>query len=153
MIVFSRSRLATVLLAFGFVFADIAPSSHSFLFIRSYAGNKSRLHFPQLCICGETSQSSVILNSRSSNDDDDDDVLGVGTRGITLFCVVAVFNIWLFSIPTEFRRAKFCSAEQVRLYPDSKCMTSEMWIGGIKEYYANGGGLKFDFSIEGRGDE
>jgi hypothetical protein len=29
-------------------------------------------------------------------------------------------------------------------------MTSEMWWGGIAEYYRTGGGVQFDFSIEGK---
>ena len=66
--------------------------------------------------------------------------------------VFAMFvNVWLFSIPTEFRRAQFCNEEQVRLYPESKCITFKSWREGIAEYYANGGGVKFDFSIEGKG--
>ena len=65
--------------------------------------------------------------------------------------VLAMFvNVWMFSVPTEFRRAKMCSEEQVLLYPDSNCMTFKSWKEGIAEYYANGGGVKFDFSIEGK---
>lgn len=97
----------------------------------------------------EILKNKIVLYS-SNNNIDENDVLGVGSRGITLFCIVALFNVWLFSIPTEFRRAKYCSEEQVRLYPDSNCMTKDMWIGGIQEYYTNGGGIKFDFSSEGK---
>jgi hypothetical protein len=28
-------------------------------------------------------------------------------------------------------------------------MTAKEWASGVAEYYANGGGIKFDFSIEG----
>ena len=54
----------------------------------------------------------------------------------------------MFSIPVEFRRARLCSEEQVRLNPDSKCMTFEMWTKGVSEYYGNGGGINFDFSVD-----
>ena len=27
------------------------------------------------------------------------------------------------------------------------CVTTSEWVDGIKEYYANGGGVQFDFSI------
>lgn len=75
---------------------------------------------------------------------------GSGPRGWGLLIFALLINVWLFSIPTEFRRAKNCSVEEVQLYPDSNCMTTEMWVEGIAEYYRNGGGLHFDFSIEGR---
>ena len=57
-------------------------------------------------------------------------------------------SVWLFSIPVEFRRARFCTEEDVRLYPEKNCITFNSWREGIAEYYANGGGVKFDFSIE-----
>ena len=88
--------------------------------------------------------------SNNNNNQGDGDVLGISGRGVALFLFVFVVNVWLFSIPPEFRRAKNCTAEQVLLYPDSNCMTTEMWWGGVLDYYRNGGGIKFDFSIEGR---
>lgn len=75
------------------------------------------------------------------------DIIGI-QRGLYLLGIVFLFNIWIFSIPPEFRRAKICSEEQVRLFPDSGCMTADQWVGGIQDYYANGGGIEFDFSIE-----
>ena len=78
---------------------------------------------------------------------DVNEIIGI-QRGIYLLGIVFFFNVWIFSIPPEFRRAKICSDEQVRLFPDSGCMTGSQWVGGITEYYANGGGVNFDFSIE-----
>ena len=61
-----------------------------------------------------------------------------------------MLNVWIFSIPPEFRRARFCTEEDVRLHPEKNCQTFDMWRKGVAEYYANGGGVEFDFSIEGR---
>lgn len=75
------------------------------------------------------------------------EILGI-KRGLYLLGIVLAFNIWIFSIPPEFRRAKLCSEEQVAMFPDSGCMTGEKWVQGVQDYYANGGGVHFDFSIE-----
>lgn len=69
-------------------------------------------------------------------------------RGVYLLGFVLIANIWLFSVPPEFRRAKICTEEQVIQYPNSNCMTSTSWINGIGDYYKNGGGIEFDFSVE-----
>jgi len=61
-----------------------------------------------------------------------------------------ILNVWFFTIPPEFRRARFCSEEQVAANPDSHCTTGKDWREGIGQYYANGGGIKFDFSVEGK---
>eukprot|EP00585_Thalassiosira_rotula_P002516 CAMPEP_0196134700 /NCGR_PEP_ID=MMETSP0910-20130528/3538_1 /TAXON_ID=49265 /ORGANISM="Thalassiosira rotula, Strain GSO102" /LENGTH=115 /DNA_ID=CAMNT_0041394687 /DNA_START=247 /DNA_END=594 /DNA_ORIENTATION=- len=71
-------------------------------------------------------------------------------NGQVILLIAMIFNVWIFSIPVEFRRAKFCTEEDVRLNPDSHCTTFGMWREGIADYYANGGGVNFDFSVEGR---
>lgn len=44
-----------------------------------------------------------------------------------------------------------CNPNDVAIYAESRnCMTQQEWAGGIADYYANGGGIKFDFSIEGK---
>lgn len=60
-------------------------------------------------------------------------------------------NVWIFSIPPEFRRQKICSTtcEQNR---DSSslcaaCVTGPEWVEEVLDYYRNGGGVHFDFSI------
>ena len=71
-------------------------------------------------------------------------------RGKVLLLLVLIVNVWMFSIPVEFRRARLCTEEDTRLYPDKHCTTMEAWRMGVVNYYANGGGIKFDFSIEGK---
>jgi hypothetical protein len=80
---------------------------------------------------------------------DDNDTGGLGRGKILL--VLAIFaNVWLFSIPTEFRRARFCTDDDVSLHPEKHCTTFGAWRTGITEYYAKGGGIEFDFSVEGK---
>ena len=76
-------------------------------------------------------------------------VNGTGT-GWYLLAFALLVNVWIFSIPPEFRRARLCNEEEVVLYADKNCMTGDQWVKGVKGYYQNGGGIHFDFSIEGR---
>mmetsp|Transcript_101 Transcript_101/g.163 ORF Transcript_101/g.163 Transcript_101/m.163 type:complete len:168 (-) Transcript_101:198-701(-) len=69
-------------------------------------------------------------------------------RGIVVLGIVGVICVWIFSIPVEFRRAKLCSELQVQENPESRCMTASGWASGIQDYYANGGGINFDFTVE-----
>ena len=74
-----------------------------------------------------------------------------GSEGGTYFlAAVLLVNVWLFSIPTEFRRAHLYPEGNAGIYSDPKGMTAKDWASGVAQYYANGGGIKFDFSIEGR---
>lgn len=75
------------------------------------------------------------------------EIIGI-RRGTYIMGLVLLVNVWVFSIPPEFRRAKICTEEQVVQFPNSGCMTSTTWVDGVKEYYANGGGIHFDFSID-----
>lgn len=77
-------------------------------------------------------------------------------RGAFLQVVALVIVLWGFSIPPEFRRAHFCSgnvagtvipcAEQRASCYD--CVTFDEWKTGIAQYYEDGGGINFDFSID-----
>ena len=89
----------------------------------------------------------VSLAKQSNDEKNMGKITGVD-NGVWILGFMMMFSVWMFSIPVEFRRAKNCSAEQVRLYPESRCMTTEMWWGGVIDYYKNGGGVSFDFSIE-----
>mmetsp|Transcript_11828 Transcript_11828/g.21001 ORF Transcript_11828/g.21001 Transcript_11828/m.21001 type:complete len:162 (+) Transcript_11828:84-569(+) len=71
-------------------------------------------------------------------------------EGKYILILAMIANVWLFSIPTEFRRARFCTEEDVKLYPEKHCTTVDLWKAGVADYYANGGGVHFDFSIEGK---
>ena len=74
-----------------------------------------------------------------------------GTReGAYILGFVLVICVWLFSIPVEFRRARICTEEEYQSNPQKDCVTFDLWKSGIVEYYSNGGGVQFDFSIEGR---
>jgi len=102
----------------------------------------------RVCMAPNEKRTSSQLRSKSQNDNQDDP-LGI-TRGTLVFVLAFLVNLWLFSIPPELRRARNCNEEQVRMYPDSKCMTGKMWWGAVQDYYRQGGGIHFDFSIEGK---
>ena len=72
---------------------------------------------------------------------------GTKTAGPVLLILVFILNVWIFSIPPTFRRAHLCSERDTNLYPD-KCITAQSWVQGIQDYYRNGGGIQFDFTIE-----
>ena len=70
--------------------------------------------------------------------------------GTYFFAAVLLANVWLFTIPTEFRRAHLYPEGNAGLYSDPKGITTKDWAAGVAQYYANGGGVKFDFSVEGK---
>lgn len=75
---------------------------------------------------------------------------GIG-RGIYIQVVVFAICAWLFTIPPEFRRAYLCPADTFCQEPGSctkECVTTKEWVDGVKEYYKNGGGIQWDFSID-----
>jgi hypothetical protein len=87
----------------------------------------------------------------NEGDDDSYDIRRVdGSIGGTYFmAVVLLVNVWIFSIPPEYRRAHLYPEGNAGLYSDPKGITAKDWAAGVAQYYANGGGIKFDFSIEG----
>jgi hypothetical protein len=84
------------------------------------------------------------------NRDNDTDGLAVG---VPLLAVVLMISVWFFTIPVELRRARLCTEQQVIDNPQSRCMTWDNWTSGVADYYKNGGGLQFDFSIEREGNQ
>lgn len=75
---------------------------------------------------------------------------GIG-RGIPILGLVLVVILWTFTIPPEFRRAYICvdACNEYRDAPQcNNCVTGEEWSNGVKEYYRNGGGIQWDFSID-----
>lgn len=85
---------------------------------------------------------------REKNDDENEpDPLGL-KRGRILLPLVFGIGVWFFTVPPEFRRARFCTEEQVVANPDSKCITMGDWVSNLKEYYSNGGGIQWDFSVD-----
>mmetsp|Transcript_52350 Transcript_52350/g.126623 ORF Transcript_52350/g.126623 Transcript_52350/m.126623 type:complete len:200 (-) Transcript_52350:79-678(-) len=67
-------------------------------------------------------------------------------RAAIIMPIVLLINIWFFTIPPEFRRARMCSEMDTAAYPE-QCMTPKMFASGIVDYYKGGGGIQWDFSI------
>jgi len=67
--------------------------------------------------------------------------------------IVMFLNVWMFSLPPSFRRQEICTPEVyeqiVAKGNEDKydCITMEMWKDSIVQYYKDGGGVVFDFSI------
>mmetsp|Transcript_15809 Transcript_15809/g.15997 ORF Transcript_15809/g.15997 Transcript_15809/m.15997 type:complete len:173 (-) Transcript_15809:371-889(-) len=89
--------------------------------------------------------SAIILQSKEESSVDDSDPTGQ-KRGAYLFASIMLIVVWLFSVPPEFRRARFCTEEQYSTY--RYCTTPKEWVNGVKDYYGNGGGVKFDFTVD-----
>jgi len=68
-------------------------------------------------------------------------------RGAILLGIVLLFNVWIFSIPPSFRRAYICSSPACEEQRCNDCVTLTEWTDGIKDYYQNGGGIQFDFTV------
>jgi hypothetical protein len=94
-----------------------------------------------------TRTNGLALAAKQSSNDDLDGTI----RGAYLLALVGFFVIWSFSIPVEFRRAHWCfttTCEQNRSLPFCHdCVTFGEWSHDIVEYYRNGGGVQWDFSV------
>ena len=94
-------------------------------------------------------QSSTLLSM--ANKDGENFMANPENRGLLLMGFILFLNLWVFSIPPEFRRQPICSQETYefnQIYnPNNDCVTIDVWKDSIAEYYANGGGVQFDFSI------
>mmetsp|Transcript_16469 Transcript_16469/g.28709 ORF Transcript_16469/g.28709 Transcript_16469/m.28709 type:complete len:179 (-) Transcript_16469:399-935(-) len=149
----------------------LAVDSSAFVFPSFPTYPSTTIHPGGICwtSCHTVRQGGPMTKSRlqlSQNDDEDNDIkrnrdndivnnqakvdeaLGI-ERGLVLLAIALLINIWFFTIPTEFRRTRICNEFDSAAYPEL-CMTAEQFKTGISDYYKNGGGIKFDFSIQGR---
>ncbi len=96
-------------------------------------------------------QSLLVLHDGPKSKEWRDAVYGDSEkRGTILLGFVLLLNVWIFSIPTELRRGHFCFTENCSLNRArcNDCLTFPEWFGEVRSYYANGGGINFDFSVE-----
>lgn len=128
--------------------AVLQHSALAFAPVGGYARGVS-VDFPPASFAGRSTTSALAAGEgpKFGEPGYDGDPTGL-KRGAILLPIVLLVNVWMFSIPVEFRRARICSEQQVRENPSSKCMTTETWRQGVADYYANGGGIKFDFSVD-----
>jgi hypothetical protein len=71
-------------------------------------------------------------------------------RGKIIQVIVLAVCVWSFSIPPEFRRARFCTTSRCVESRAScnDCVTFSEWKIKVVDYYKGGGGVNFDFSID-----
>ena len=153
-----RPMVASLLLAIAIACSNVA-SVASFTTQASQKGTRNKAKIPEFPAYKyknspwiSTSCSNHGALQMAANDEERTKSSKIdGSVGGTYFlAAVLLVNVWLFSIPTEFRRAHLYPEGNAGLYSDPKGITAEDWAAGVAQYYANGGGVKFDFSIEGR---
>mmetsp|Transcript_724 Transcript_724/g.1004 ORF Transcript_724/g.1004 Transcript_724/m.1004 type:complete len:161 (+) Transcript_724:225-707(+) len=103
-------------------------------------------------ITSTTNPSPTMTSLNSSPDDKPDIFAESDKRGKVLFAISLLAVAWSFSIPPELRREHWCFTDKcaenrTKCYD---CITFKEFYGQVKDYYANGGGINFDFSIEGK---
>ena len=96
------------------------------------------------------SQSHLTLCKRLDVDEEEkrrsDAIGGTGLEGKSLLLLSILISVWFFTVPPAFRRSKLCSEAETAQYPDV-CMTAGQFSNRVIEYYQNGGGIQWDFSI------
>jgi hypothetical protein len=94
-------------------------------------------------------KSSLTVLHYDSNTDNGD--MGGMKRGIPLLFSVLLICVWFFTIPPEFRRQRYCGSSNYCLENRAECNNCKT-VGelqkDIQDYYRNGGGIKWDFSID-----
>ena len=71
--------------------------------------------------------------------------------GKYLLVLALGISLWFFTIPPSFRRAYICPLELYCLQDQTLCQdctTWNEWFRGVADYYQNGGGIQWDFSID-----
>jgi hypothetical protein len=120
---------------------------HQSIFNSNISRNNNSNSIPQSTTTRIRSSNSIIAMNKDTNDNNID-VDGMQTAPY-IFTFMLLVCIWNFTIPTEFRRARLCSEQQVIDNPQSNCKTIPQYLTGIQQYYQNGGTIfKFDFSID-----
>lgn len=97
-----------------------------------------------------SSQESSMTVLNSSRDSRPDFQVESEKRGAVILTIAMFLCLWSFSIPVELRREHWCFSDRCEANRSrcNDCVTFKEWFGKVNEYYANGGGVHFDFSIE-----
>ncbi|KAJ1460336.1 hypothetical protein M885DRAFT_509278 [Pelagophyceae sp. CCMP2097] len=73
---------------------------------------------------------------------------GADARGRVFLGLVLLVNVWSFSVPPEIRRAHVCTTSVVGQKNGYSCVSFRDWRQSVTDYYAQGGGVHFDFSVD-----
>jgi hypothetical protein len=78
--------------------------------------------------------------------------------GFVLLGMSLLLSAWLFTIPPSFRRAYLCPSDyfananggiaQQQQEQQADCVPWGVWWSDVFEYYRNGGGVQWDFSVD-----
>lgn len=95
---------------------------------------------------------SLIIVGYSTRDDDERPRFYQESekRGAYLLSLALLLCVWSFSIPVELRRDHWCFTSQCASNRSAcyDCITFGEWFEKVRDYYANGGGIRFDFTVE-----
>jgi hypothetical protein len=71
-------------------------------------------------------------------------------QGQVILGVALLVCVWFFTVPPSFRRAKICISDtsQVCVEKSCNCVLFQDWSNNVVEYYKNGGGIQWDFSVD-----
>ena len=152
-----RNHLISFLVA-----ASFATTAHGFM-VPHQVGLSSTRHQvrgppPPSAPSMLTSSSQRFLSNQNDESSFQRKINDGSGRGAILLGIVMLLNVWLFSLPPSFRRQNVCTPEvyerleQAGVQPGDEryCITMEMWKDSIADYYAKGGGVVFDLSIDPR---
>ena len=94
-----------------------------------------------------STRSSLVLHYDNNNYDSD---LGSNRAGIPILIASLLVCAWFFTIPPEFRRARYCGSTYCadNRAECNNCKTVGELQHDIQDYYRHGGGIKWDFSID-----
>mmetsp|Transcript_6577 Transcript_6577/g.9508 ORF Transcript_6577/g.9508 Transcript_6577/m.9508 type:complete len:175 (+) Transcript_6577:49-573(+) len=124
--------------------------------ISSYALSRTN-HIPFRRTEDFIALSSAVYESKSSTSifagkrgDESNFTSSSERRGNYIFGFALVLIIWSFSIDPKLRREHICPTNNCvenreRCYD---CITLKEWVGEVSDYYNNGGGISFDFSVD-----
>lgn len=98
-----------------------------------------------------TTALSMSPNRTSQEEIRRSDAVGGMKEGYIGLAIVFLFNVWMFSIPPHFRRDQICPPD-LYVTPEvaETCVPFDTMKQELVDYYKNGGGIQFDFSIDPR---
>ena len=133
-----------LLLCVGLLEGSVAFAPSPLFNVRGKAVQKTSLGVLLLVILQDSRTRTAVVCQQSQTPNE---IYGI-ERGYPILAFSILLSAWFFTIPPEFRRAHFCASDICVQTRCNDCMSVTEWVTGIQDYYQNGGGIKWDFSID-----
>ena len=140
----SRFATSLLLLCVALLEGAVAFAPSPKFPLRGKVGQRFCPQVPLLVTLQEATTRSAVVCQQSPTPND---IYGI-ERGYPILAFSILLSAWFFTIPPEFRRAHFCASDICVQTRCNDCVSVAEWVTGIKDYYRNGGGIKWDFSID-----